>query len=86
MEAMLEKNAVVLDARNASKYALRHIKGAVNLQFTDFAAGTLAQIIPSKTTKILIYCNNNFDSSNCLKQLCGFEAILFHWRERPLRR
>jgi Rhodanese-like domain len=63
MEAMLEKNAVVLDARSASKYALRHIKGAVNLQFTDFTAGTLAQIIPSKTTKILIYCNNNFDSS-----------------------
>jgi phage shock protein E len=63
MEAMLDKNVVVLDARSASKYALRHVKGAVNLPFTDFTAETLAQIIPSKATKILIYCNNNFKSS-----------------------
>jgi rhodanese-related sulfurtransferase len=51
---------VVLDARSASKYALRHIKGAVNLPFTEFTADTLASVIPSKSTKILIYCNNNF--------------------------
>jgi len=53
----------VLDARSASKYALRHVRGAVNLPFTDFTADTLAQVIPSKTTKILIYCNNNFEGS-----------------------
>jgi hypothetical protein len=61
--AMAEKEVVLLDARTASKYELRHIRGAVNLQFTDFTADTLAKVIPTKGTKILIYCNNNFENS-----------------------
>ena len=61
--AMAEKSAVLLDARTASKFDLRHIRGAVSLPFTDFTAETLAKIIPTKDTKILIYCNNNFVGS-----------------------
>jgi hypothetical protein len=60
LEAMADTNAVLLDARTAAKYELRHIRGAVNLQFTDFTADTLAKVIPTKGTKVLIYCNNNF--------------------------
>src|SRR5271169_2445533 len=60
IEAMADKKAVLLDARSASKYELRHIRGAINLPFTDFTAETLAKIIPAKDAKILIYCNNNF--------------------------
>jgi 3-mercaptopyruvate sulfurtransferase SseA len=63
IEAMADKNAVLLDARSSSKYDLRHIRGAVNLPFTDFTAGTLEKVIPSKDVKILIYCNNNFEGS-----------------------
>jgi phage shock protein E len=62
VQAMSEKDVVILDARSASKYALRHVKGAVNLPFSDFTADTLAQVIPSKA-RILIYCNNNFEGS-----------------------
>jgi hypothetical protein len=51
---------VVLDARSADKYRLRHIAGAINLPFTDFTADSLAAVIPSKETPVLIYCNNNF--------------------------
>jgi rhodanese-related sulfurtransferase len=58
--AMADKHAVLLDARTASKYELRHIRGAVSLPFTDFTADTLANVIPTKGTKVLIYCNNNF--------------------------
>jgi phage shock protein E len=61
--AMADKSAVLLDARSASKYGLRHIRGAVSLPFTDFTAVTLAKVIPAKDTKILIYCNNNFVGS-----------------------
>lgn len=61
--AMTDTNAVLLDARTASKYALRHIRGAVSLPFTDFTADTLAKVIPAKDAKILIYCNNNFVGS-----------------------
>jgi len=55
-----ESGTIVLDARSADKYALRHIRGAVSLPFTDFTAESLAQVIPRKDTRILIYCNNNF--------------------------
>ena len=60
LQAIADTNAVLLDARTSAKYEMRHIHGAVNLQFTDFTADTLAQVIPTKGTKILIYCNNNF--------------------------
>lgn len=55
-----QPGTVVLDARSADKYALRHIRGAVSLPFTDFTAESLAKVIPEKTTRVLIYCNNNF--------------------------
>jgi hypothetical protein len=55
-----EPGTVVLDARSERLFALRHVAGAVNLSFPDFTDAALARIIPSRTTRILIYCNNNF--------------------------
>jgi phage shock protein E len=55
-----ESGTVLLDARSADKYALRHIRGAINLPFTDFTEESLARVIPTKATRVLIYCNNNF--------------------------
>lgn len=60
IQAMKDTNAVLLDARTSSRYDQRHIRGAVNLPFTEFTADSLAKAIPSKATKVLIYCNNNF--------------------------
>jgi len=60
LTAMKESGTVVLDARSAAMYQLRHIKGAVNLPFTDFTAASLAGVLTAKDVKILIYCNNNF--------------------------
>jgi hypothetical protein len=59
-QKMAEPGTVLLDARSADKYALRHVEGAVSLPFTDFTAEALAKVIPTKTTPVLIYCNNNF--------------------------
>jgi hypothetical protein len=55
-----QPDTLVLDARSADAYAAGHIKGAVNLPFTDFTAASLAQVIGDKDRPILIYCNNNF--------------------------
>jgi len=55
-----EPETIVLDARSADKFALRHIKGAISLPFTDFTVESLAKAIPKTTTRVLIYCNNNF--------------------------
>ena len=55
-----DKATVILDARSRQKFDLLHIKGATNLSFPDMTAEELARILPSKDTRILIYCNNNF--------------------------
>ncbi len=55
-----EPGTIVLDARSRDKYAMRHIKGAVSLPFTDFTDESLAKVIPNKHARVLIYCNNNF--------------------------
>ncbi len=56
-----EKNTIILDTRSEKMYKAKHIKGAVHLNFSDFTADKLGKVIPSKDTKILIYCNNNLD-------------------------
>lgn len=60
LEMAKEQGVIILDARSESKYKSKHIKGAINLNFADFTQETLAAVIPSFDTKILIYCNNNF--------------------------
>jgi Rhodanese-like domain len=55
------ENTIILDTRTIENYDRKHIKGAVHLNFADFNIKSLASIIPNKETRILIYCNNNFD-------------------------
>jgi hypothetical protein len=55
-----EPGVVILDARSRQKFDELHVKGAINLSFPDIAVATLQAAIPDKSTRILIYCNNNF--------------------------
>ncbi len=55
-----EPRTLVLDARSREKFDELHIKGAVNLSFPDITIASLAATIPDKSTRVLIYCNNNF--------------------------
>ena len=57
-----EPNTIILDARSAAAYAQGHIDGAINLSLTDFTAPALAAAIADPNTRILIYCNNNFEN------------------------
>ncbi|MCL2162228.1 MAG: rhodanese-like domain-containing protein [Betaproteobacteria bacterium] len=58
-----EPGVIILDSRSAFRYERVHVKGAKHLAFTDFTQDALARVIPSFDTKILIYCNNNFDGN-----------------------
>jgi phage shock protein E len=58
-----EPNTIILDARSAQKYAELHIQNAVNLSFPDITVDSLAQLLPDKNVRILIYCNNNFSNA-----------------------
>ena len=56
-----KENTIILDTRSFEKYTEKHVKGAINLPFTEFTQDNLERLIPDKNTRILIYCNNNFD-------------------------
>jgi len=55
-----ESATIILDARSAEKYQMLHVKDAKHLSLPDMTAAELAKIIPAKSTRVLIYCNNNF--------------------------
>jgi phage shock protein E len=55
-----EPGTVILDARSRDKFDELHVKGALSLPFPDIAIESLKAAIPDKSTRILIYCNNNF--------------------------
>ena len=54
------EDAVILDTRSAAAFRSGHIKGAINLPFSDFTEDKLAMVLGRKDRAILIYCNNNF--------------------------
>ncbi len=55
-----EPGTIIFDARSREKFDQLHIAGAINLSFPDIAIERLREAIPDRTTRILIYCNNNF--------------------------
>lgn len=57
-----EPGTVILDARTKVWFERIHIKGALHLALTDFTEDALQKVIPDKDTRILIYCNNNFEN------------------------
>lgn len=57
-----DRSTIIFDARSTEKYRKLHIKGAKHLSLPDITAAELARIIPNKNTRILIYCNNNFEN------------------------
>ena len=59
--AALDAAGLVMLSANA--FAAGHIRGAVNLPFTDFTADSLARVIGQRDRPILIYCNNNFSNN-----------------------
>lgn len=63
MKISKEQGVIILDTRSTFRFNRLHVKGARHLSFTDFTQGNLQKVIPSFETKILIYCNNNFDGN-----------------------
>ena len=60
-KAAVTGNAVLLDARSADAFARGHLKGAINLPFTDFTAEALRAALGDDPNRpVYIYCNNNF--------------------------
>jgi len=60
MRMAADPSTIVFDARSRAKYELLHIRGAKHLSLPDITAAELEKAIPTKATRVLIYCNNNF--------------------------
>jgi rhodanese-related sulfurtransferase len=58
-----EEGVIILDSRSDFRFDRIHLKGAKHLAFTDYTQDNLKKLIPDPETKILIYCNNNFDGN-----------------------
>jgi rhodanese-related sulfurtransferase len=58
-----EEGVIILDSRSDFRFDRIHLRGAKHLAFTDFTQDNLKKLIPNPETKILIYCNNNFDGN-----------------------
>jgi hypothetical protein len=55
-----EPGTIILDARSKQRFDELHVRGAINLSFPDIAVESLEKTIPDRSTRVLIYCNNNF--------------------------
>ena len=60
LEMAAQPGTIIFDARSDDKYQKLHIKGARHLSFPEITEPDLAKVFPAKSTRILIYCNNNF--------------------------
>lgn len=60
MEMAEDADTVILDTRSKEAFEAGHIAGALHLNFSDFTDEKLKKVIADKSTRILIYCNNNF--------------------------
>ncbi|WP_025740967.1 rhodanese-like domain-containing protein [Aquimarina pacifica] len=56
-----DEHTILLDTRSKEAYKKKHIKGAIHINFSDFTQEKLLKKLGPKTTRILIYCNNNID-------------------------
>ena len=59
----LDPDTIILDTRSANRFDRIHVKGAQHLNFSDFNQQSLTEVIPNPNTRVLIYCNNNFDGN-----------------------
>lgn len=73
-----EEGVIILDSRSDFRFDRIHLKGAKHLAFTDFTQDSLKKLIPDPDTKILIYCNNNFDGNQT-----DFASKIAMPRKRP---
>lgn len=61
LEMAKDPNTIVFDARSDFRFERKHLAGAKHLSFSDFTSANLRKLIPDPNTRVLIYCNNNFD-------------------------
>ncbi len=85
---------VVIDSRKQEEYAKGHIENAISLLDTTMSEEALAELVPSKSSPVLFYCNGArcIRSTNAVTKALswGYSNIFWfrggwvEWREQQL--
>lgn len=67
LKAWMEKRDVILiDLRDEAEYKKSHIKGAINIPVAKLEPDNVSKYIPSKESRVVVYCQQNFSMSRML--------------------
>ncbi|MET3131878.1 rhodanese-related sulfurtransferase [Oxalobacteraceae bacterium GrIS 1.11] len=61
--ALRDGGVILLDVRSPREFQRSHVVGAISLPTTELTDEALRKIMPSKQSRIVIYCANNFRPS-----------------------
>lgn len=85
---------VVIDSRKQEEYAKGHIENAISLLDTTMSEEALAELVPTKASPVLFYCNGErcIRSTNAVNKALswGYSNIYWfrggwvEWREQQL--
>ena len=81
----MQSNAIILDAREPSEYAVSHIAGAKNVGYNELDKKMLATL--DKSTPVVVYCSIGYRSEKIGEKLqkMGFQKVynlygsIFEW-------
>ena len=68
-EKIINENAVLIDVRTRDEYDKEHIDGAVLLTLDDINEDSVKDVIESKDSVIIVYCQSGNRSHQALEQL-----------------
>lgn len=68
-EQIINHGAVLMDVRTEEEYNAKHIDGAVLLSLDTISEETVADVVDSKETVIIVYCKSGNRSRQALEQL-----------------
>lgn len=70
-EKIINENAVLVDVRTLDEYNAKHIDGALLLTLDNINEDTVDDIIESKDTPIIVYCQSGNRSGQAVTKLEG---------------
>lgn len=88
--AMPKTEAIILDAREPKEYETSHIKDAISVGYDFFELDSISNQIPSKDSKIVVYCSLGIRSETIGTKLkkAGYTNVfnlyggIFEWKNK----